>query len=245
MPLTPTTIALLQHLSSPVEIHFYSILDPAISDSVKVLAGQARRLLNQYQQQANGKIKLVSTDTPSDANAKAATADGIKAFNLDKGDACFLGIAVSCNGQKAGLPQLSPDFEPALESDLTRAIQQVCNAQLPGHGPATNAAPEPEIVAAVKKAVTNIDAVSVEEGSTLIRQANLNELADTVLDMDTKIKAEEQEFRQAETNNSEVDQQAARAKIQQLQAEQAEKLKKLFGKTQAEVQAFQQLKAGH
>jgi hypothetical protein len=246
-PLTPTTLALLKSLASPVEIHFYSILDPAtVPEAMKAFAGRAGHLLEQYQQQANGKIKLVSTDTPSDANARAAAADGVKAFNLEKGDACFLGIAVTCNKQKAALSQLSPDFEPALESDVTRAIQQVCESQLPGHAaPVATAAPDPEMIAAVKKAVTNIDAVSAEQGASIIRQANLDELAATVLDMETKIKAAESAYQQAETNHSEADQQAARAQIQQLQAEQAAKLKKLFAKTQAEVQAFQQLKAGH
>jgi hypothetical protein len=246
-PLTPTTIALLKSLASPVEIHFYLILDPATaSQATKAFAGRAGHLLEQYQQHGNGKIKLVSTDTLSDANAKAAAADGIKAFNLEKGDACFLGIAVVCNKQKAALSQLSPDFEPALESDITRAIQQVCESQPPGHAaPVATPAPDPEMIAAVKKAVTNIDAVSAEEGASIIRQANLDELAGTVLDMDTKIKAAESAYQQAETNHSEADQQAARAQIQQLQAEQAAKLKKLFAKTQAEVQAFQLLKAGH
>src|SRR5262249_35342495 len=118
--------------------------------------------------------------------------------------------------------------------------------QLPGHAaPVTTAAPDPELIAAVKKAVTNIDAVSAEQGAGIIRQANLDELAETVLDMDSKIKAAEQAYQQEETNHSEADQQTARAQLQQLQAEQAAKLKKLFAKTQAEVQAFQQLKVGH
>jgi hypothetical protein len=239
-------MTLLKGLATPVEIHFYSILDPAtVSEAMKAFAGRVGHLLAQYEQQGNGKIKLVTIDTTSDANAKAAAADGIKAFNLEKGDACFLGIAVVANKQKATLSHLSPDFEPALESDVTRAIQQVYESPLPGHAaPVTTAAPDPETIAAVKKAVTNIDAVSLEEGASIIRQANLNELADTVLEMDNKVKAAEQTFLQAQTNQSEADQQAARAQIQQLQAEQAAKLKKLFAKTQAEVQAFQQLKSG-
>ena len=212
---------------------------------MKAFAGRAGHLLAQYQEQANGKIKVVTTDTLSDANAKAAAADGIKAFNLEKGDACFLGIAVVGNKQKVTLSQLSPDFEPALESDVTRAIQQVSESQVSGQSaPVAATAPDPEMIAAVKKAVTNIDAVSLEEGASIIRQANLNELAETVLDADNKIKAAEEAFHQAQTNQSEADQQAARAQIQQLQAEQAAKLKKLFAKTQAEVQAFQQLKSG-
>jgi hypothetical protein len=244
--LTATTVAVLQDLASPIEIRFYSLLDPkTVPDSTKDFAGRAERLTEAYQQQGNGKIKFVSTGTLSDANAKAAAADGISAFNREKGDACFLGIAVVGNGRTVSLARLTPDFEPALESDITRAIQQVAESQPPGQVKQATVTPDPEALAAVRRIIPNPDAVTVEDGASKIRQAHLNELADTVLEMETKLKAAQDAFRQAETNQSEADQQAARAQIQKLEAEKSEKLRGLFAKSQAEVEAFKFLKAAH
>jgi hypothetical protein len=244
--LKATTVAVLRNLASVIEIRCYSLLDPkTVPDSTKDFAGRAERLVEAYQQQGNGKIKLVLTDTLSDASAKAAAADGISAFNREKGDACFLGIAVVGNGRTVSLPQLAPDFEPALESDITRAIEQVAQSLPPGQVKQASGAPAPETLAAVRRIIPNPEAVSVEDGASRIRQAHLDELADTVLEMETKLKAAQDAFRQAETNQSEADQQAARAQIQKVEAEKSEKLRALFAKSQAEVEAFKFLKAAH
>ena len=70
-------------------------------------------------------------NSQADDSARAF-ADGLKSFNLDKGNACFLGIVVASGTQKELLPQLSPDWEQAVEPDLTRAIARLLDVPRPG-----------------------------------------------------------------------------------------------------------------
>ena len=71
--LSDSTKVVLQRLASPVEIRFYSLLDPAtVSDSVQGFARRVDQLLSAYQQEANGKINVTRFDSQSDANAQAA-----------------------------------------------------------------------------------------------------------------------------------------------------------------------------
>ena len=79
----------------------------------------------------------------TNANPNAALADGIKGFNLEKGEGCYLGIALSSKGKKEVLPQLSPEWEPALESDVSRAILRL--SQSSSSGAATVAAPKSDV----------------------------------------------------------------------------------------------------
>ena len=121
--LSEATRAVLRRLGSPVEIRFYSLLDAAsASESVQAFSGRVDQLLAQYEQEAAGKIKVIRSKILSPASANAALADGIKPFDLDKGDGCYLGIAVVRAQQKETLSPLAPEWEQALEPDLTRAI---------------------------------------------------------------------------------------------------------------------------
>ena len=70
------------------------MLDPAsVSDSVTAFARRVDELLSAYQQAAGDKIKVTRFTSESNLKPNAAPADGIHAFNLDKGEACFLGLA--------------------------------------------------------------------------------------------------------------------------------------------------------
>ena len=102
------TRAVLNRLDAPLEIRFYSVLDPAsVSDSVTAFARRVDELLSAYQQAAGDKIKVTRFTSESNLNPNAAPADGIHAFNLDKGEACFLGLALVFKGHKESLP--APD----------------------------------------------------------------------------------------------------------------------------------------
>jgi len=123
--LSDATRAVLSRLDSPVEARFYAVLDPAsVPDSVTAFAGRVDQLLSQYEQEAGGNIKVVRVTSISSSGADAALADGIRPFNMDKGDACYLGIAVVRAKQKETLSVLEPEWEQALEPDLTRAISR-------------------------------------------------------------------------------------------------------------------------
>jgi len=239
--LSDITKAVLRRLTSPVEIRFYSLLDPAsVSDSLPAFAGRVDQLLSAYQQEASGRIKVTRFNSPSDANAQAAAADGVKPFNRDKGNVCYLGVTVVQSQQKESLPQLAPEWEAAVESDITRAIVRVMGAQ-PASSLVAVAQPDSATIEEVKRAVPNLASVSVEEGTRILREAVLKDFAAAADEMDLRLKEAEQRVTDAQ-GKSEAEQQAARKNLQQVQLGQAEKLKQVAARLQAQITTLQQLK---
>jgi ABC-type uncharacterized transport system len=241
--LSDTTKAVLQRLTSPLEIRFYALLDPAtVSDSLRAYAGHVDRLLSAYQREAHGMINMSRFNAPSDANANAADADGLHPFNLDKGEACYLGITLARGERKESLPQLSPAWEPALESDLTRAIIRVTSAN-PPPGPLANASrASAATTEEVKRTIPNLATVSVEEGTRMLREAALAEFAAAAQEMETQVKAAQQRLSEARSGKSEAEQQAAMKQLQEIQAAQTEKLRQITAGLQARIAAFEDLK---
>jgi hypothetical protein len=240
--LSASTGGVLKRLRSPVEIRSYAILDPAGAlDSLRAFGGRVDQLLDAYEREAPGKIKVIRIDSQSYSNAAAAAGDGLKPFNIEKGNACFFGLVVAGKGHKETLASLSPEWEDALEADVTRAIARV--DEVPNQTQlAVTAMADPGAVAALRQAIPNVDSVSLEEGTRLLRDATLNEIAQVAQEMDAKVKAAEQSYLQAQTNQSEADLESARKQLQQLRAEQNAKLKLVVAKSQAELQALERLK---
>ena len=56
-------------------------------------------------------------------------------FNIDKGEPCYLGVALAFKGHKESLSRLSPDWEQAVEPDITRAIARLEETTQPVHAP--------------------------------------------------------------------------------------------------------------
>ena len=238
--LSGATKAVLQHLDSPVEIRFYSMLDASsVPDSVQAFAGRVDQLLAQYEQAAGGRVRVVRCKFLSNASANAAEGDGIKAFNNDKGDPCFLGIAVVCGGQKESLPQLAPEWEQALEPDVTRAITRAAEAR-PGAQPLARA--DTASLDAVKRAIPNLDAVSLEAGTQILRNASLVQFQQAAEEMQARVKEAEQRFIQAQGDQSEAAQQAAAEELRKIQAEGTRKLQQIAQDSHAQIAALQQLK---
>jgi hypothetical protein len=238
--LSEATRAILQHLGSPVEIRFYSLLDPAsIGDSGREFSGRVDQLLAQYEQEAGGKIKVARVNSISYATAHAAEADGIKAFNKDKGEACYLGLAVVRGAQKESLSSLAPEWELALESDLSRAIARaVAEDSQPASAPKAN----PATLETVKRLIPNVDSISVDQGKKVLRQASLAEFKQAVQEMQAKVKAAEEKFLQAQADQSEAGQEAARKELAQIQADHLTTLRRLTAASQAQTAALEQIK---
>jgi hypothetical protein len=242
--LTEGTKAVLKTLDTPVEIRFYSLLDPATtSDALRAFAGRVDQLLSGYEREAGGKITVARHTTLSDSDATAASADGVKAFNRDKGDACFLGLAIVCKDRKETLGQLSPEWEAALESDLSRAIARVSAAKSSTPPPTADAGQsEVAAIREVKRSITNLASVSVEEGTKILRQAALEDLKSATKEMEEQIKAAQQRLSDAQHSQSEAEQQAAIKDLQNAQAKQTEKLKEIAARLQEQIAALQKLK---
>jgi hypothetical protein len=242
--LSDATRAALRRLDAPLEIRFYSILDPAsVPASSNAFADRVDQLLAAYQQEAGGKIKVARFNSQANLSANAPSADGIQAFNIDKGEACYLGLALAFKGRKESLSRLSPDWEQALEPDLTRAIIRLEDAAQPVQALTSVSQVNTGAVQEVKALIPNIAAVSAEEGKRMIQSATLRDLNVVKKETEAQIKEAEQRYHQAMDGGSEVEQQAARQHLEQAQAEQKQKLDQLYSKSAAQLEAFQQLKA--
>lgn len=242
--LSDSTRAALGRLESPLEIRFYALLDPAtVPDSVTAFAGRVGQLLSAYQQEAGGKIKTTSVTSQSNPNANAALADGITVFNLDKGAACYLGIALALSGRKETLAHLSPEWEQALEPDLTRAIIRLVDVPRFITVPTAVSQINTAAVQEVRALIPDLAAVSVQAGKQILQDAAYKEFAAAAKEMETQVQAAEERVTQAKNGGTDAERQAALQHLQQVQAEQNEKLKAIAARSKAQIDTFQQLKA--
>jgi len=240
--LSEVTRTILRRLESPLELRFYSILDPAsVSESDRAFAARVDSLLEAYQREGDGKIKLTRQDNNS--AAEAAAADGIKPFNLDKGNACFLGLTLALEARKETLAQLSIDWEPALETDVTRAISRLLDSQPRARAAATPAAKsDAAVFEEVKRVVPNYESLPFEEASGVLRDATLKQLKAAVEQGDAQTKQAREQFAQAQNAGSAAEMEAARQRLRQLQAEQMDAIKRISARSQAQMEALRQLK---
>ena len=243
--LSAGTKAVLQHIDSPIEIRFYALLDRASGlDSLQTLAARVDQLLSAYQQEAGGRVKVIRYNSQSDFKTAvtSAAADGIKPFNPDKGDACYLGLAVLHNGQKESFPQLSPEWEQALESDLSRAIARLINAPSAAEATAAASQIDPAVAEEVKRQIPNFASVSVEEGTRILREAALKDFKAMASEMEIQIREAEQRVKQAQNGKSEAEQQAALKQLQQVRADHTAKLNEITAGSSAQIEALRRLK---
>jgi len=241
--LSDPTLDLLRHLNSPVEIRFYSVLPPGSApEPLQDFSRRVDHLLSEFQSANDSKIRVTRNVSTSRANADAAAADGIHPFNLDKGDACFLGLTVVCGERKESLPQIQPEWEPALEFDLARAILHVTATQTPATV-APNTQASPEVTNEVIRLIPDLKGTSVEDGTRILREAALQEFTAAGTEMENKLKAAQQQLSDAQNGQSEAEQQTAMKHLQEVELEQGNQYKQIAARLQAELAVFQQMKA--
>lgn len=242
--LSDSTRAVLSRVDAPLEIRFYALLDPAtVPDATTAFAGRVDQLLSAYQQEAGDRLKVTRFTQQSNLKPNAAPADGIHVFNLDKGEPCYLGLALTLEGRKEVLPRLAPEWEQALEPDLTRAIARLVDAAQPVPAPVAVSQVNTNAIQEVRALIPNLSAVSVEEGNRILQEAALKDFAAAAKEMQVQVKEAEQRLGQAQNSGSEADRQAAMKNLQQVQAEQNKKLKQIAAKAKAQTEALEQLKA--
>jgi hypothetical protein len=99
-----------------------------------------------------------------------------------------------------------------------------------------------EMLAEVKRQIPNFAAVSLAEGSQMLRAAALKDLQAALGQMEGPLKEAEQRVARMEQANSETEKQAALKELQRLQAEQAAKLREFTMRSSAQIEALRQLK---
>jgi hypothetical protein len=240
--LSDGTRAVLSRLNSPIELRFYSLLDPAtVPARLLDFAARVNQLLASYEVASGGKITLKYLGTPSDANAAAARADGVRPFDLDTGDACYLGMAVVCGDRKEPLPQLMPEWEQALEADVSRAIARAAAMPASRHPPPTAPA-ENAAADKVRRLIPNLEATSVEEGTRILREAALERSRMAANGMAARLREAEQQLAAAREGGSEAEQQAVMEKLQWVRSDETEKLIQIAADLQDELAALKRLK---
>jgi len=241
--LSGSTLDLLRQLNVPVQIRFYSVLPPGTaSQSLQDFSQRVDRLLSEFQNANPGKIQVIRNVSAAETGADAATADGIQPFNLEKGEACFLGVTVANGDRKESLAQLQSEWESALPSDLARAILRVA-AETPPPVVAKSVPLTPAITNEILKLIPDINAASPEDANRIFHQDFVNQCAKAGAEMEAQINAAAQEVVKAQNSGSPADLEAARKKLSQVQFDQTEKLKEVAAHLQLQLDAFQQMKA--
>lgn len=189
----------LGHLEAPVVIRFYSLL-PAGSagEELQSFSGRMDHLLAAVQDAGHGRIQVTRFDAPVESDASAADADGIQPFNLNKGEACYLGLTVSSGGRKESMARLDPEWEPAVQYDLVRVILRVTTAPAPAPLAPEIAKPSPEIVQSINRLIPDISAVSVEQADHIFHVEFLKEYREADAEMEEQAGGAEQQVVQAQ-----------------------------------------------
>src|SRR5713101_6023574 len=120
--LSEGTRAVLGKLESPVKIRLY-FSQSEVPLPIKAYGRRVEDLLAEFRQAGRGKVTVEKLDPQPDSDAEdSATLEGVEAQVTPSGDKFYLGASISYADQKLALPALTPDREPLLEYDLTRAI---------------------------------------------------------------------------------------------------------------------------
>jgi len=241
--LAPASRDSLQHLAAPVDIQFYSVL-PASSADPELLAFSSRveHLLEDVRDAGGGKIQITRIDASVSTNADAAAASGLQAFNLNKGDACFLGATISSGDHKEAIARFQPEWAPALQYDLVRAILRVAVAP-PAPPAAAVVAPSAEIVSSVSRLVPDVSAISVADADQIFHAEFLKDCATVGSEMEAEVTAAQQQVSQAQNGGSPADLAAAQKHLLDVQMQQVEKMKQIAADLQTRLAVFQQMKA--
>lgn len=246
--LSDSTRAILQRLDAPVDIRFYSPADPtALPDSLSAFASRVLQLLSAYEQAGGGNVRLVQSDPALQSLAKTtAGAEGVLPFSGNNGQVCYLGITVVKADRKETIPQLSPDWEAALESDISRAIARVSASMATPVAPtmqsgSSTAPVNPAISEELLRTIPDLESRSFDDAAKLLREGALAEFKAAVQEMQSKVQETQNELA-AQSNAPDVDQQAAVKHLQQVQAEQSKKLSEITARLQARLQVLERLK---
>jgi hypothetical protein len=241
--LSVPTQNVLGQLPALVTIRYYSVLPTGTSEpSLQAFAGRVGRLLDSMQNASAGKLKVTAVDTPAETNATAASMDGIQAFNLEKGEACFLGLAIGSGDHKETFTRLQPEWEPALEYDLARAIKRVAILPPPPKPAPEVAQPNPEITSSIQQLIPDVNSTSLADADRIFHDDFLKQCAIAGEEIEAKVNAAAEQVYRAQSNGSAADEDAARKNLQEVQLAQGERLRALAARLQIQLALFHTMK---
>jgi hypothetical protein len=240
--LSETTTRILGGLQTPIDLRLFA----------RALSGYVTRvesLLTKYESAAAGKVRVSQRDPQTDPVAKAAAgAAGVAPFASEHGEIVYLGLTVGNGARVETVSPLAPEWEAALESDISRAISRVtASAAAPTRPGATTPAAatpiDPAISEELLKKFPDLASRSFDDAAQVLREAALEEFKSAVLEMQTNVQVAQQRLVAARQNKSEVEQQTALKAYQQVQSEQDVKLKEIPARLQERIVVLQRLKS--
>lgn len=247
--LSDSTHAILQGLKSSVEIKLYAPADAtALPETLSGFAARVQQMLAEYDRVADGKIKWIHSDPQTDPAAKSAAGiAGVSPFTGTGGRICHMGIVITCGRRVEVMPQLAPEWEAALESDLSRAILRVSTPLALAATPfaQTMATPpplDPLVSEELLKLFPDLHSQSFEAAAQTLREMALEEWKSVGLEMQTKVQVAQKHLADAREQKSESEQQSALKDFQRVQSEQADKLKQITARLQERITILERLK---
>ena len=241
--LSDATKKVLVELAAPVTIHFYSLLPENGADAtLPAFAARVGQLLDAMQATSGGKLQIVTLDNSGETNAVGASADGLKVFNLENGHASYLGLALASGPHKEVFDRLLPEWEPALEYDLARALLRVAVPAAPAPVAPEVAKPSADLVASVHRLIPDINNTTVETADQIFHAEFMKEIADAGTEMDAKMTAAQQQVTQAQASGSATDLEAAQKNLAQVQSGQGEKIRQIAATLKTRLAVFTQMK---
>ena len=241
--LSATTLGVLQRLDAPVEVRFYSLLRESHGTvELKAFSGRVAALLNEFDQAGGGRIVIKRFES-GDGARPAAIADGIEPVRVQAGEMDYLGVAVVCSGQKAVLSRISPEWEVALEFDLSRAIARVTGGTGVGELVVNPMATDSTAAQELLKTMPDVVSLSLAEATARLRDQGLEEFKAAVSHIQSELQAAHRQLAEAQQQGGSAEE-VARKKLQQLQAEQATRLGEISQRMHGRIEAAYQLKRG-
>ena len=126
--LSPASTQVLARLNGPVEMRFYSLLEPNAAPELREFRGRVIELLDAYLRAAGDKLVF---NPQTNASPNDALEDGLKRIDLGKDEGAYIGLVLVAGGTRQVLSQLSPEWEQALEPDISRALANLTQAPNP------------------------------------------------------------------------------------------------------------------
>jgi len=240
--LSAITQSQLAQLGAPVTLRYYSLLPGNPDEALQAYAGRVAQLLDAIQSASDGKVRVASFDVPAETNTAAATADGIQPFDLNKGAASFLGLIMTSGTNREVFARLPPEWEPALEFDLVRALVRVATLPPPPKAAPEIARPDPEIVASIHRLIPDVSATTVATADQIFHAEFMKECEAAGTETEAKMNAAQQRVIQAQAGGSAADLEAARKNLSQVQVAQAEEIRQVAARLQIRLAVFQNLK---
>lgn len=246
--LSAATVGILAALDGEVELRYFRLLGrPSEETALQEFAARLDQLLAQYERHAAGRLRIVRFDADSseDEALRRAQEAGLTPFNLHQGRPWYLGLSVHREGRKEVLPRLVPEWEPALEADVSRAIQRLqSGATVNRSAVAGSTLPlAPAVLEEVRRRFPDLSSISLEEAIRRLQESALQELQATMAKAQVQASDAEKRVTEAQTTGSDLSLKEARAQLQRVQLDQADALKAVAARSAALMEALRQLKA--